>query len=306
MNIEVLPRWLFSPKDARVYALVRVALGFVTLTNVASLWPYRRELFSGGGILGAAAVRESIPGQNMPAFLVDVIGDDRGAPVLIVAGLVGVALMLGLSARVAAILAYGWQLVCWMRLHQAMTGWDDLIRNYSFLVMLAPLGGIWSFDRRLRGPRPNDASAPAYGLYLMRLQLCVIYLQTAWMKIADPTWRRGTLVPILTVSQFARFDDHLFLVDHPGLGALMTWSALALECWLPFFLFVPRTRRACIAVGLGFHAFLGVTSKVLPFSLAMLVPYAAFLESEDVDLLVAWARRVVPSSRSLPGASGPA
>ena len=59
--------WL-TEVDTRRYAVFRVALAFLVLTDIVLLWPYRASLFSDAGMIDAAAAREGTPGISLPIF----------------------------------------------------------------------------------------------------------------------------------------------------------------------------------------------------------------------------------------------
>ena len=80
-----------------------------------------------------------------------------------------------------------------------------------------------------------------------------------------------------------------------GLGALTTWSALAIEVGLPLLLLFPRTRRAAIFIGLAFHGALAFAPiiGVASFSVFMVATYVAFFDDVMVERVAQW-RRVIP------------
>jgi hypothetical protein len=68
--------------------------------------------------------------------------------------------------------------------------------NFSLLFAISPINHSLAFDERWRARQgePPANSVPSYGLMLMRLQVFIIYYQTAWLKCGDTYWRTGDLM----------------------------------------------------------------------------------------------------------------
>jgi hypothetical protein len=277
--------FFWDPADARAYALVRIALAICGLLNLIDLWPYRFEFFASTGMISLDAVHAYMSGVRYVSVF-DWVGSPGGTTAIFVAAALSlVALGLGVFPRAAAALVVLWHLSASHRAPPILHGWDHILRAYSLLVLVSPMPKVWT----ARGSAPI-ANVPAYGLRLMQWQLAVIYMDTVWQKLPDPYWRNGQLLAYFSVSLFSRDPNSLFLVHHEWLSAVATYLSLAIEASVPWLLWFGRTRVLGLVAGIGLHFLVAVTARIAIFSTCMLIPYAAFLETPDIDWLSAVAR----------------
>jgi hypothetical protein len=69
------------------------------------------------------------------------------------------------------------------------------------------------------------------------------------------------------------------------MSALLTWGSLLLEASIPALLISKRGRRLGFAGGLALHGGIAIASIAGMFSLCMIPFFAAFLKTEDFDLV---------------------
>jgi Vitamin K-dependent gamma-carboxylase len=166
-------------------------------------------------------------------------------------------------------------------------------RAYLLIVLgvlaVAPCGRELSLDawvRRRRGRPPLDPSAPAWPLWLLRIECAAIYAASGLSKLVDPDWFGGTV----TWQRVVRARDEL--------GALPDWAVSVLtdrgfhtgaakfivltELFIAVGLWWRGTRYAAVWVAVAFHVAIEFSASVQVFS------YLA------VAVLVVWA---VPSTR---------
>jgi hypothetical protein len=276
--------------DARVYALVRIAVAFGGLANLVDLWPRRQMYFSSSGMISLEAVRFLSAGKYHWSIFYAVTSEAGVTAVFLAAGAALVALGLGLGSRVAAALVLAWSLSYSDRAFPVLHGWDAVLRSYTFLVFVSPLGRVWSVDRLL-WPRERDGDdVPVYGLRLMQWQLFILFTTTVWLKVPDPFWRTGQVLAYFGMSQYSRNPDDLFMVRHEWVSAIGTYLTLATELGIPWLLWFRRTRPVGLLAGFGLHLSIATQAKLGVFSLCMIGPYLAFLERADVDWLVTLTR----------------
>jgi hypothetical protein len=282
--------FFWGPADPRAYALVRVALAIAGLANLVELWPHRLEYFGPLGMVPLPALRSATQGKYYWSLLYLVDSDAGVTAAFALAALALLALAAGVGSRAAAAAVLAWHLSYCNRAFPVLHGWDAVLRSYTFLVFLSPLGRVWSLDRLIR-PRPSDeAPAPAYGLRLMQWQTLVLYTTTVWLKLPDGFWRSGQLMAYFSISQYSRTPDDLFLVRHEWISALATYASLAIEASVPWLLWMKRTRPLGLVAGLGLHFVIGATAKLGVFSTCMVPAYLSFLDRGDIDWLVSVAR----------------
>ncbi len=287
--------WL-GPVDARIYGLLRVAFSVVVLLNLADLWPHREAFFSGEGMVDRETMRTAHGvGWRVSLFhLADSPAVVTGA--FAVAAAAAVCLGIGIWPRVMIILVFAWQLSYTQRAFPVIHGWDILLRIQAFILMISPLGpSLRSILGRAAGGggavRRSAVWAPRHGLVLMQVQLAVVYWQTIWLKLADVSWRNGEFISYFMMSLYSRFPSAAW-AHWETASALLTYATLVVEISVPLLLWQRRTRWLGFVAGFGLHLGILAVSTIWLFSLAILVPYLAFLEGDDLDRLGAGRRRL--------------
>jgi hypothetical protein len=286
-----LTDFFWNGVDPRVYALVRIALAVGGLANLVDLWPRRSTYFASVGMISMDAIRKATEGRAYGSVFYWVSSEAGVTAIFLGAAVALVALGLGVGTRVAAAAVLAWHLSYSHRAFPVLHGWDAVLRSYSFLVFVSPLGRAWSLEHVLR-PRESDPDdVPVYGLRLMQWQLFVLYTTTVWLKVPDPFWRNGQVLTYFGLSQYSHDPDDLFLVRHEWLSALGTYLTIATELAIPWLLWFRRTRPLGLVCGFFLHFTIAWTARgLVVFSTCMITPYCAFLERADVDWLVALAR----------------
>ncbi len=275
--------WL-DPVDARVYAWLRLAFALVALANLVDLWPHRAVFFSGVGMIDREAGLSGVTVVSGRFSLFHWL-DSPGVVTVsfLVAAAALVALGLGVGARAMIVIVFAWQLSCTYRAYAVIHGWDILLRNLAFLLLISPLGPpvreLWA-----RGGAIRRRWAPRHGLVLTQLLLAVIYWQTVWLKVADPAWRSGEFLSHFMLSLYSRFQTPAW-AGWELLSSLLSHATLLIELVVPLLLWNRRTRRLGFALGFGLHLGILAVSHIWLFSLAILVPYCAFLDGRDLDAL---------------------
>jgi hypothetical protein len=136
---------------------------------------------------------------------------------------------------------------------------------------------------RRRAGRPLPDVARLWPLWLVRVQVCLVYLASGVSKLVDPDWVGGRVLWVRTVR-------HRQLLEE---GPLPVWAvdviaqrwiyfvaapvAIAIELFVGSGLLVERTRSIAIWVALVFHVMIEITSSVQVFSLAAVAALAIWV-----------------------------
>ena len=185
--------------DERVYAAFRIAFSSVAFINLIQLWAYRDSFFTSGGMIPAEAVAEL--GWHTRLSIFTYIDSSFGVAVCFLAAAAAmVCLGLGISPRAAAFVVLVWHVSYTYRAEPGLGGWDYVLRAYSFLILVSPLGRCWSV-RGCASPK----LVPNYGISLMRVQLAVIYWQSVVVKLGNNFWQDGEFLTYFLMSNFARW-----------------------------------------------------------------------------------------------------
>lgn len=134
------------------------------------------------------------------------------------------------------------------------------------LLTLAGAGRAYSLDAR---HGHGSATVPGWPVTLLRWQLTLLYLFAALSKV-NPAFLSGAVL----VEQLPRF------AAYPDLLRVASWLGLALEGWLAFGLWWPRTRQVTLGLGVLFHLtvliFMVPKPELLVFGLVSLGLYRLF------------------------------
>lgn len=270
--------WL-KQVDERRYALLRIAFASVMLINIAHLWPYRITLLCADGIINPAVASKSGPGLYLSIF--STVNSPFPVTVVFIAAAAATLLLAwGKLARPMLGILFWFLLSIMQRAPVATSGWDFILLNFAFILLLSPLGEKWNPYHLLllrKGSPPDPQSVPRYGLVLMQLQVFVIYWQTVIQKIDDYYWQTGDFLTYFMLSHHSRFAGS-WVIHWQGFLDILTYMTLMVELAIPILLWIPKTRRLGLFLGVTFHlsiAIFGVNLSI--FSLVMIMTFLAFL-----------------------------
>ncbi len=296
-------RLLETVEPAESLALCRIMAGIGLMASVSFAWHHEtwRLLWLDAAEGGYRTLAE------LP-WLIRLAGGARPGvvpPMMVLAGLCGLALLLGWRARWSA--AVG--LVLFNSLirinpHDG-SAYDSLLTNQLFLLAWAHSAGTWSLEARLRhGSWGPLTLVPAWPRWVMIVQLVLCYASTGMQKLGATWLPGGELSAVHYILQdpfWRRFDLDLWL---PGclwltrLATAATWwfevlaPLLLVALWLratpkrPGFWralchrFDPRVAFAVF--GILFHLGLHLLMRIGPFSWIIVSYYPALWAGSEI------------------------
>ena len=280
-------------EDERIYAVMRIGFALAALMNLIDLWPDRHVFFSDAGMFDADVARAQAESVYFSIFAFA----RSGAAVtccMVVTALALVMLLAGIATRPAAFCVLVWHLSYIARATPATTGWDMVLRTYSFLVLVSPIGKCWTLPALLRRHgKILSAMVPCYGLVLMRLQVLVIYWQTELRRLVNPDryWGDGEFLSYFFLSHHARWPGR-WVLEYGSIFTAATYAIQIAEVAIPVLLWVKKTRWWGMLLGLVLHAGVSVFARDLGlFFLAMMMTYPAFLRTGDIEAVQGRVKR---------------
>jgi len=224
-----------------------------------------------------------------------------------------VAYTIGYRTRLAQVLAFISITSLDARNLFVENGGDVLVNVMAFLTILLPLGRRFSVDALLASlrahreaspealndrsrPTPPDDGVLSLLVVVLFLQLAAIYFFNAVHK-TGVGWMNGSA--IWWFLQQDRIVTHLgiFLREHLPYPIIRGsgYAALGMEFSLPWILLFPFFRtwaiRLALLLGVGLHGGIALTSRLGPFSYAMMLFYVLFLGASDAALFGRWFGR---------------
>lgn len=174
----------------------------------------------------------------------------------------------------------------------------DFVHHHTHMMMLAtwllavtPCGGSYSLDRylavgsarRVLRPLPVERG-PLWGQRLLGVLVSSVYLWSVYSKLT-PAFMSGARMEQIFMTFYGSSAYPEWAGFHSAMLAL-AWITLLTEVFLAVGLWVPRTRRLAIAVGIVFHAALYYTLPVSTFSALMLLLYLTFPDPDAVHRVI--------------------
>ena len=299
---------LFDRREtATSLACFRIAVGLVAIYSLLDvgltgmidvLWV---DYHSGGyAWLGTGNWLLTLLGGATPAAVRVLYAAALGSAVLVTVGLAG---------RLSALVAGQTYLALVFVNGNATGGYDALITNAFWLLVLGDATRTLSLDCRLRTGRfRSDLLIPAWPRYLAVFQLVVMYtctglhkLSSAWLPMGgysalydvfqEPTWRRYDMrwtAHVYPLTQLATATTWFFEVTAP---VLLVWFYYRYtrerpgraRAW-----FVRRDLRVpFVVIGLGLHVGILITLNVGPFSWVAMSYYLCLFHPDEFAR--AWA-----------------
>jgi len=287
-------RWnafFFAARDPRLCSVLRIGFAVLVLVDALVLLPDLGYWFSDGGVMPAANARLII---NEDAFtLLHYVPLQLGYALLVAHA---VLLLVGWQSRIQALGVLIWLVSFQHRNYAIVDGEDTVMRLFAFYLALCPCGWAFSLDAwlRRRGGKPELPPPTPWALRLFQLQMCVIYLSSAFEKSTGADWISGKALYYVARldDSFGKFPVPAYLFEHLWLVKLMTWSVLVIEWLLPVALWWRRHRKAAVLFGIVFHLSIEYTMNLFLFHWLMILGLVSFLEFDDLP----FAKRARPAS----------
>lgn len=301
-----IDRFFFRRISASGFGLMRIAWAATAFLFLLFQWNDVGFFYSNAGIIPPELSTSSF--RNDFRFTVFNYVTDPAAVfvVYLCTLLVLLSTIVGWKTRITTILSALLLFSFHERNLLPLGGGDTVLRNFGFLLMIAPQISAFSLDRaRKQWQQWEDSktllSPMTMSIWPWRLllwQFLVIYIFSALDKASGNMWWQGTAVAsALHHPHFARWPMPVMDVISI-LSPLLSYATLVFEFgWL--LMLIPRplaaalpqiakphaVRRALLLGGVLFHGSIFVLMDVGSFSVAMLSGYFGLLIDEDfIDL----------------------
>lgn len=157
------------------------------------------------------------------------------------------------------------------------------IELLAILLVFVPAHRVWSFDAWRHGWSHKQPS-PAWGLWLLRFQVGVLYVGGGIAKI-ESDWLHGQPMSMWLASR-TNFPLVGRFFDHPSAGLVAAWSGMFFDLFIVFAVWWRPTRLLAFAAALVFHFTNSQLFSIGVFPFAALACLTLFLEPD-------WPRALV-------------
>jgi hypothetical protein len=290
--VRGLDWFLFESCDPRVVPILRIGFALMIIIQALVLWPDAGYWFTDSGVMRTQTARE-ILGPGSWSLLYYLPSEPWVVQSALAIWIVNGALMLvGFYSRVQAAAIFVWLVSFQNRNPSIHDGEDTVFRIFAFLMVWLPLDAYWSIRKRGESLEPRQDSknradrsvgrcvaADAWALRLFQVQMTAIYASTALSKLEGSTWNDGTAVWYVSrmTDNFGRWISPSWL-DQPYASELATYGTLAIECFLPFGLWIPRLRWLAICLGVLLHLGIEFSMNLFLFQWVMILGLIAFVK----------------------------
>ncbi len=299
--------------DARFLGAFRIGFGALLTWDCWRRFDGAREYYSNEGFLPNHFSLFRPMGDGVFSLLhaFSTLGEVRLVMLLMLG--VFISYTLGFRTRLAQVLAFLSITSLNARDLFVENGGDVLVNLMAFLTLALPLGRRLSVDALLASLRSrretsaealNDRSRPAAPdnellsllVVLLFLQLAAIYFFNSIHK-DGVGWKNGSAIWWFLQQDRIVTRLGVFLRVHLPYPIIRSfgYSALGIEFSLPWIILFPFFRtwavRLAFLLGIGLHGGIALTSRLGPFSYAMLLFYVLFLGAADVAAVGRWFGR---------------
>jgi hypothetical protein len=280
--------FFLTPTTGEAISAFRIALGILVLYYLLVSVSWNLDRYYGErGVLPYADYLTT----DASRFTLLAIGPSEALLHAVWAGTVAAAALftLGLFTRVAAVVTYIGLVSFYNRNPWLMNAGDHLVVILVFLCIVAPAGLRFSVDSWLRNRRARRLGrtlppTPVYGVAIIRLLVCFVYLSSFVHKMSNSSWRKGEAVTrILDSTRFA--SGMVDFDSFPIFERLATWGTLLVE-GIFLLALLKRWRPWILIAGIGLHISIELFMKIPMFTAVMLISYIALLDDSEVRWLL--------------------
>jgi hypothetical protein len=272
--------------DPFVLGLFRVALALYALLFFVMLAPNWLFYYGPGGI--TPVEREGIASYQLLNPILWYVRSNATMWVFYAVSMVAIVLVgLGVWWRAALIWLFNMNLALLYTNPYVINGEEQVLGLLLLFALFMPLGE--SFTLRQMTSRAGwrqmftaDRKVRVWTLKALQIHLMFVYLVSIPDKMADSSWRDGTLVYYAMMAiDYPRWPGiDIFAWGNAALSRVLTAISLLVEFLVPILIWFHRLRVPCVLAAIGLHIGLGLLIEgVLMFNGAMIVAMLLFLPS---------------------------
>lgn len=273
------PHWFI---DSRSLSLFRILLGLVALYHFGQLAADAPEFFGPEGILSADFVWNGY--SIKPWLFTGLFAAPESMGLVFTVLVLGIAgsllLLIGWGTRAGAVLAWFAAGTLASRNPLILHAGDSLLGVMLLFAIFLPTDRHFALRRRSGETAPFLVSNFWSSLWF--IQIAVVYLTAALVKVPVSTWRDGTHLELLLCGTECVTPMGHWLGQQTTLARISTWSSLVIEFALAVLLLAlpstwQRSRLWLIIMAIGLHLMIALTLQVGLFPILSLTAITLFL-----------------------------
>jgi hypothetical protein len=183
-------------------------------------------------------------------------------------------------------------------------GGRTLLLLVAFLLCFTDSSQFLTLFPRRRWRRPHWLRMQATMLhnaayFLIRWQICCVYLWAAFYKLGGAQWRDGTAMAYVLQAEHFLWAPTLShpIATNALLVALMTYGTLVFQGAFPFLMWSDRLKPFMVAIACLLHVSIAVLMGLVSFSATMIACDLSLLSDGQFRRLISFCRQVVSTIR---------
>ena len=285
--------------DLRSLAVFRMALAVMVLVDLAYRATDLSVFYTDGGVLPRGVLVQDESVLERWRFSLNLLSGESFFQGLLfgAAAMAALALLAGYHTRPMTVILWVLMISIQWRNPLVTNEGDTLLRLLLFWSFFLPLGAYWSADRSPEAPRLSTRFL-SFATAGLLLQISFVYWFTAILK-SGPDWRvDGTAIYYaLSVDEWVT-PAGTYLYQFPALLMVLTFAAIGLEAFGPFFLFCPvftgPVRTAAVLAFMSLHFGIWITMPIGIFSFIAALCMVCFLPGWFWDTAIPKLRALLP------------
>lgn len=282
---------LFRPVDLYCLALLRIILGAGTFLYFIAFAPYVLLFYGESGFLSLET--SPLAGFHLLNFSILFLSDSAPWVIFCYTLLLATSLLytLGIGVRLSGPLLWLLILSFVNRNSLITTGVPLLVIQLLVILMFAHTGQVLTAKRREKIGSEPVLGPDAWALYLVRLELCIVYFQSGMYKLLGEAWLEGTALSIVLANpEWRRFDFSWFL-DQGWFYQMLLYTSTLVALWeffFPLLVVFRKTRYITLGFGVLLHSAHLATIETGTFVPILFGCYLAFLPNDSVRKGMYW------------------
>lgn len=213
---------------------------------------------------------------------------------------VTLAYTVGYKTRIFSILFYIFTWSIYTRNPDLLDGGDNLLYLMTFYMIFVDSGAHFSLDAIRRRTREAITNRPIaslfhnFGVLAIMVQLCLLYLTSAFYKIQGHMWQDGTAIYyVLRTTEFNLTSIGRVLFHNAFLVTSLTYMTVLFQMAWPWLVW-NRYARPFVAIGaICLHLSIAYFMGLYWFSFVMISAELAIFSDRDYFLFVARSKNMV-------------
>ena len=279
-SIDFVDSITAAPRCLAPLSLLRVAIASTCIINTLLLLPFFNEFF------GPAVYFDR---RFLPNIWLDWILNLSCHPNMIAYSHVFIALqlfslicvLLGRYLVFAMPLAYLTTMNVWALCAVTMDGGNNLVKICFLMLLLCNCSGKQLVSRFEILTIISNALTNCI-FRLIQIQIVFVYFCAAIYKFHGELWNNGmALYYTLQVPQYSVPIVTNFVLENPMISSFMTHGTLLFQYLFPVLIFVGRTRKIMLLLGVGLHLGIFFIMGLGMFALHVIATYTIFLNQKE-------------------------